>query len=58
MTIQVDSATATPQVPARSLAADPDDLDLDVSIVEKGDAADVLLCTTDNGCNTIAGSQC
>jgi FxLD family lantipeptide len=35
-----------------------EDFDLDVSIVEKGGAADVLLCSTDNGCNTLAGSDC
>ncbi|WP_239405486.1 hypothetical protein [Frankia sp. Cj3] len=46
------------QMPVQPLPTDLDDLDLDVSIVEKGDAADVLLCTTDNGCNTVGGSDC
>lgn len=31
--------------------------DLDVSIVETSDAA-ALMCSTDNGCNTQAGSDC
>jgi len=38
--------------------ADSGAFDLDVRIVEAGDAVDALLCTTDNGCNTIAGDQC
>jgi FxLD family lantipeptide len=35
-----------------------DDLDLDVSIVEEGDAAAVLLASTDNGCDTNKGGDC
>ncbi|WP_157472389.1 FxLD family lanthipeptide [Frankia sp. EAN1pec] len=34
------------------------ELDLDVTIVEQGDAADALLCTTDNGCSTNKNSDC
>jgi FxLD family lantipeptide len=36
----------------------PGDLDLDVRIVESGDAVNVLLGSTDDGCNTVAGSDC
>ena len=32
--------------------------DLDVRIVESGEAVDALLCSTDNGCDTGAGSDC
>lgn len=35
-----------------------DDFDLDVKIVESGDVADVLLVTTDNGCNTVKTQDC
>ena len=35
-----------------------DDLDLDVRIVESGDAAEALLGSTDNGCDTVRGSDC
>jgi FxLD family lantipeptide len=35
-----------------------DDLDLDIRIVESGDAAEVLLGSTDNGCDTVRGSDC
>ncbi len=34
------------------------ELDLDVSIVEQGSAADALLCTTDNGCSTNKSTDC
>ncbi len=36
----------------------PADLDLDVRIVESGDAVNVLLGNTDDGCNTVRGSDC
>jgi FxLD family lantipeptide len=44
-------ATPTLAQPADTSGA----LDLDVSIVERGDAVDALLCSTDNGCNTKKG---
>ena len=34
------------------------ELDLDVSIVESGPAVNVLLGNTDDGCNTVRGSDC
>jgi FxLD family lantipeptide len=35
-----------------------DAFDLDVSIVEAGDAVDALLCSTDNGCGTQSHNGC
>jgi FxLD family lantipeptide len=32
--------------------------DLDVSIVEAGDAVNALLCSTDNGCDTQKDGDC
>lgn len=34
------------------------ELDLDVSIVERGDAVDALLSDTDNGCDTKKDGDC
>jgi FxLD family lantipeptide len=40
-------------------ADDADDFDLDISIVEADDEAiNMLLGDTDNGCNTVKGSDC
>jgi FxLD family lantipeptide len=36
----------------------PGDLDLDISIVETSSEVNVLLGDTDDGCNTVAGSDC
>lgn len=35
-----------------------DALDLDVRIVEEGDAVNALLCSTDNGCDTRKDGDC
>ncbi|MBV9010627.1 MAG: hypothetical protein JO272_01030 [Pseudonocardiales bacterium] len=35
-----------------------DALDLDVRIVEEGDAINALLCSTDNGCDTRKDGDC
>jgi FxLD family lantipeptide len=35
-----------------------DDFDLDLRIVQAGDAVDAMLCSTDNGCDTQAGGDC
>jgi FxLD family lantipeptide len=32
--------------------------ELDVQIVESGDAVDALLCSTDNGCTTASHNGC
>jgi FxLD family lantipeptide len=39
-------------------ASKPLDLDLDVRVVESGAAASVLLGSTDDGCDTVGGSDC
>lgn len=41
-----------------TLALNDAEFDLDVSIVERGDAVNALLCSTDNGCDTVKGSDC
>ncbi len=46
------------QATAHPAPSHDSDFDLDVSIVEAGDAVNALLCSTDNGCNTVAGSDC
>ncbi|MGH3885850.1 MAG: FxLD family lanthipeptide [Pseudonocardiaceae bacterium] len=38
-------------------AADSE-FDLDVSVVEAGDAVNALLCSTDNGCDTQKQGDC
>ncbi|MCK9923323.1 hypothetical protein MXD61_15830 [Frankia sp. AgPm24] len=45
-------------VTADTTTAGISELELDVSIVEQGDAADALLCTTDNGCSTNKNTDC
>jgi FxLD family lantipeptide len=40
------------------VAASTVDLDLDVRIVTTGPVAAALLSSTDNGCNTVPGSDC
>lgn len=35
-----------------------DDLDLDIAVVEKGDAVEALLGDTDNGCDTVKTQDC
>lgn len=40
------------------VAASTPELDLDVRIVTTGPVTAALLCTTDNGCNTVRGSDC
>lgn len=42
----------TTQTPAPALD------ELDVRIVEQGDAVNALLCSTDNGCTTNASNGC
>ncbi|MFI5497129.1 FxLD family lanthipeptide [Actinoplanes sp. NPDC051859] len=47
----------TPQIP--QVTSDDDDFaPLDVRIVEVGPAAEVLLANTDDGCDTVRGSDC
>lgn len=42
----------------QSAGGTANDFDLDVTIVEFGDAADVLLRSTDNGCSTNKTVDC
>lgn len=35
-----------------------DELSLDITVVEEGDAVNALLCSTDNGCDTQAQGDC
>jgi FxLD family lantipeptide len=46
------------QMTARPAPDQGADFNLDVSIVEAGDAVNALLCSTDNGCDTVGGSDC
>jgi FxLD family lantipeptide len=50
-----DMTTETLERPA---AADTVDLDLDVRIVTAGPVAAALLSSTDDGCDTVRGSDC
>lgn len=56
MSASTTSASAA-AIPRTSLLAGGE-FDLDVRIVEAGPAAAMLLGITDDGCNTIAGSDC
>ncbi|GAA4898729.1 hypothetical protein [Streptomonospora salina] len=41
--------------------ADPtteDELNLDITLVEEGEAVEALLCSTDNGCDTRKNGDC
>lgn len=40
------------------VAENAGDFDLDVRIVEAGDAVNALLCSTDNGCDTQKNGDC
>ncbi|MGH3831744.1 MAG: FxLD family lanthipeptide [Pseudonocardiaceae bacterium] len=42
----------------RPVTAGTVDLELDVKIVTAGPVAAALLSSTDNGCNTVRGSDC
>ncbi|MCW2948940.1 MAG: hypothetical protein JWR24_5657 [Actinoallomurus sp.] len=48
----------TTQTLAQPVRTYPGDLDLDVSIVESGDAVNVLLGNTDDGCDTQKQGDC
>ncbi|GLZ09630.1 hypothetical protein Acsp03_70960 [Actinomadura sp. NBRC 104412] len=42
----------------QNTAIEPDELSLDIRIVEEGDAVEALLCSTDNGCDTQKQGDC
>ncbi|WP_455362345.1 FxLD family lanthipeptide [Streptomyces sp. SYSU K21746] len=46
------------QTPAAGPAAEPVELDLSVSIVTAGPVSAALLSSTDDGCDTVRGSDC
>jgi FxLD family lantipeptide len=59
MSTTVQSARVPAELPEPSGAPQGSgDFDLDVSIVEAGDAVDALLCSTDNGCGTQSHNGC
>ncbi len=51
------TAAVSTTIPA-SISADLDELSLDITVVETGDAVDALLCSTDNGCDTKKTGDC
>ncbi len=46
------------QILVQPVREDASNFDLDISIVEAGDAVDALLCSTDNGCGTQSHNGC
>jgi FxLD family lantipeptide len=48
----------TAQTLEQPVGTDLGALDLDVRVVESGDAVNVLLANTDDGCDTVKGSDC
>ncbi|MGH3999885.1 MAG: FxLD family lanthipeptide [Pseudonocardiaceae bacterium] len=58
MTASTGSALSTVEQRPTPMEADGDGFQLDVRIVEAGPAAAALLGITDNGCDTVQGSQC
>jgi FxLD family lantipeptide len=58
MTIRRNSMSTNTIDQPQTLAPAGDPLDLDVRIVESGDAVNALLGDTDDGCNTVKGSDC
>ncbi len=47
----------TMSTPANT-TTEQDELALDITIVEEGEAVDALLCSTDNGCDTKKQGDC
>lgn len=58
MTTSIGSALSAADQSPTPVDADSDGFQLDVRIVETGPAAAALLDDTDNGCDTVQGSQC
>ena len=52
------STVSTVDQPPTPVDADSDGFQLDVRIVESGPVAAALLGDTDNGCDTVRGSDC
>lgn len=49
---------SAPASTAQTSTAETDELELDITVVEEGDAVDALLCSTDNGCDTQKQGDC
>lgn len=64
MAILTDDVSWPPEAVDQIAVGDPptsvgaDALDLDIRIVEEGDAVNALWCTTDNGCDTLKDGDC
>ncbi|MGH3824655.1 MAG: FxLD family lanthipeptide [Pseudonocardiaceae bacterium] len=58
MTTSTGSALSAADQSPTPVDADSDGFQLDVRIVEAGPAAATLLVDTDNGCDTVQGSEC
>ncbi|MGH4017116.1 MAG: FxLD family lanthipeptide [Pseudonocardiaceae bacterium] len=58
MTTSTGSALSAGDQRPTPVDADNDGFQLDVRIVEAGPVAGALLEDTDNGCDTVQGSQC
>lgn len=49
---------SAPASTAQTSTAETDEMELDITVVEEGDAVDALLCSTDNGCDTQKQGDC
>ncbi|MET7403469.1 FxLD family lanthipeptide [Dactylosporangium sp. NPDC005572] len=58
MAVSATSALAAIDQRPRSVDADSVGFELDVRIVESGPVAAALLGSTDDGCDTVRGSDC
>lgn len=58
MTTSTGSAVSTVDQGPTPVGAGSDGFQLDVRIVEAGPVAGALLVDTDNGCDTVQGSEC
>jgi FxLD family lantipeptide len=52
------SASTTALKPQMGQAAEPDPFDLDIRVIESGDAAAILINLTDDGCGSTCPNAC
>jgi FxLD family lantipeptide len=57
-TMTASASLLTAAAPASDAAVAALLADLDITVVEAGPATASRKCSTDNGCDTVAGSQC
>jgi FxLD family lantipeptide len=57
-TMTANASPLTAEDPAGDPAVAALLADLDITVVEAGPATASRKCSTDNGCDTVAGSQC